>query len=370
MHAFVVGDHEPTAHKVRQVLLREGHDCPAENLHVGEFAADRIAQARPHLIVVTLSPDPDGAVSRIGLLRRAGVRCPIIAVGPSADSRLVIQTLREGAGDYVEETKLAEELATAVRRLRALSTGPDEPARTVALLAPSGGSGSSTLAVNIATVLAEKYKTTLLMDLKLQTGDLAALLDLKATHTLADLCQQASNMDRTLFERSLTKHSSGVHLLAPPRYFADAEAVTPEGVSQALAMAKNIYPFVIVDVDHSFAPEQVQALRQADVILVVLRLDFASLRNTGRTLDFLRQLRIDMDKVRVVVNRYGQSKEVPAAKAEAALGVKIAHFVPEDAATVNRANNNGVPVVRESPSARVSRSLAQLAASVNGRAPR
>ena len=142
MHAFVVGDHEPTAHDVRQVLLREGHDCPAENLHVGEFAADPIAQAKPDLIVVTLSPDPDGAVGRIGLLRKAGVRCPIIAVGPSADSRLVIQTLREGAGDYVEETRLAEGLATAIRRLRALATGP-AGRRTVALLAPSGGSGST-----------------------------------------------------------------------------------------------------------------------------------------------------------------------------------------------------------------------------------
>ena len=60
-----------------------------------------------------------------------------------------------------------------------------------------------------------------------------------------------------------------------------------------------------------------------------------------------------------MVNRYGQPKEVPAAKAEEALGVKIAHYVPEDPKTVNRANNNGVPVVLESPSAKVSRSLTQ-----------
>jgi Flp pilus assembly CpaE family ATPase len=70
------------------------------------------------------------------------------------------------------------------------------------------------------------------------------------------------------------------------------------------------------------------------------------------------------------VNRYGRAQEIPAAKAEEALGLKIAHFVPDDPKSVNRANNNGVPVVRESPSARVSRSLAQLAASVNGRAHR
>ena len=58
---------------------------------------------------------------------------------------------------------------------------------------------------------------------------------------------------------------------------------------------------------------------------------------------------------------------MPAAKAEEALGTKIFHYVPEDPKTVNWANNNGVPMVLESPSAKVSRSVAKLAQSVNGR---
>ena len=52
--------------------------------------------------------------------------------------------------------------------------------------------------------------------------------------------------------------------------------------------------------------------------------------------------------------------------AEEALGLKISHYVPEDAKAVNRANNNGVPVVLDSPTAKVARSLMNLAASVNG----
>jgi MinD-like ATPase involved in chromosome partitioning or flagellar assembly len=48
------------------------------------------------------------------------------------------------------------------------------------------------------------------------------------------------------------------------------------------------------------------------------------------------------------------------------LGVKIAHYIPDDPKTVNRANNNGVPLILEAPSARVSRSVLKLAASVNG----
>src|SRR5262249_55744405 len=133
-----------------------------------------------------------------------------------------------------------------------------------------------------------------------------------------------------------------------------------------LTLARQLFPYVVVDLDHSFREEQVQVLRQADVITLVFRLDFASLRNTRRVLDHLDRLSVDRMRVQLVVNRYGQPKEVPSAKAEEALGVKIAHFIPDDPKTVNRANNNGVPVVLESPSAKVSKLVTRLALSLNG----
>jgi Flp pilus assembly CpaE family ATPase len=66
------------------------------------------------------------------------------------------------------------------------------------------------------------------------------------------------------------------------------------------------------------------------------------------------------EKVHLVVNRYGQAQEVSAAKAEEALGQAIAHYLPEDAKAINRANNHGVSVVIEAPSARFFKSLARL----------
>src|SRR4029453_8879252 len=141
---------------------------------------------------------------------------------------------------------------------------------------------------------------------------------------------------------------------------------TAEGIRQALSLARNLFPYVVMDLDHSFREEQLQAIRQADIILLVLRLDFTCLRNTRRTLEYLEQVGINKQRVRVVVNRYGQAQEVPPAKAEEALGVKIFHYIPEDAKTINRANNNGIPAVLESPSAKVSKSVSKLAASVNG----
>jgi pilus assembly protein CpaE len=366
MQTFIVSDHAPTSQRVRQALLGQGRDCPADHILPMQGAAERLAQTPADLLAIVLPPEPTHALSVLSNLRLLSP-ARLLVVGPASDSKLVLLALRAGAADYIDEGDLEAELPTALGRLSGGLPSQGEPGRTIAVLAPSGGSGSSTVAVNLATVFAGKHGSVLLCDLKLTTGDLASLLDVQPTHTLAELCQNAARMDRIMLERSLVRHRSGVHLLAPPRSFGDVRLVTVEGVRQAMALARTLFPFVVVDMDHSFGDEQLQVLRQADAILLVLRLDFTSLRHAQRTLEYLRDSGIDRGRVRVVVNRYGQPQEVPAAKAEEVLGVKIVHYIPDEPKTVNRANNNGVPVVLESQSAKVSRSLVQLAASLNGK---
>jgi pilus assembly protein CpaE len=367
MQALIVSDHEPISGQVRQALLPAGYEVQVASL-------DRVPGALARdvsLLVVVLSPDPERALKDLGELR-GQTQARVLAIGPTYDPKLMLRALRAGADDFLDELEISSELEAALSRRRRAEQ-PAQPTadlgKVTAVLGSSGGCGASTVAANVATVLARQHKRAGLIDLKLEAGDLAALLDLKPTHTLAELCRNLASMDRIMLERSLVRHASGVHLLAPPRTFADAELVTADGVRQALNLGRMLFPYVVIDLDHSFGPEQLQALRLADVVLVVLRLDFTCLRNTQRALDYLAQLGIGRDRVRVVANRYGQAKEVPAAKAEAALGVKIVHYVPEDPKTVNRANNSGVPVVLESPRAKVSRSLNKLAHSVNGRQP-
>lgn len=366
MQAFLVTDHDSLGAKVRQVLVRHGHDCPAARVTRLDMAATHLAMERPDLIVVVLSPHPERALGVLAELR-AVLPSRVLAVGPVEDPRLIRRAYQMGASDYIDEMDPEPELAAAFERVQGGDTAQAETGHAVAILGPSGGCGASTLAANVATVFAKEHKKALLIDLKLEAGDLAALLDVRPTYTLADLCQNVSRLDRAIFERCLIQHESGVHLLAPPRNISDSRGITAEGVRQALALGRNLFPYVVIDLDHSFREEQLATLRQADVVVLVLRLDFTALRNTQRTLDYLAQIGVSGERVRLVVNRFGQPKEVPAAKAEEALGLKINHFIPDDPKTINRANNNGIPVVLESPTAKVSRSVTQLAQSLNGK---
>jgi pilus assembly protein CpaE len=366
MRFFVASDNETINKKLTEVFHSHGHDCQVSSLLPLDRVAGRLAQSQASILVAVLSPNPEPALA---LLReQCGATLQrVLAVGPVSDPKARLGALREGADQFLDEAELEPELEAILRRFSSQATTPvpTENGRVISVLAPSGGCGSSTLAVNLATALARDSKQSMLIDLNLGAGDLAALLDLKPAHTLADLCRHAARLDRNMFEQSLVRHAGGVALLAPSRSFGDIKQVTDQGVLTTLTLARQLFPYVVVDLDDSFHSEQTQTLRNSDVILLVLRLDFTSLRNTRRTLEHLDQLQISRQRVRIVVNRYGQPQELPAAKAEEALGIKIAHYIPDDPKTINRANNNCIPAVLEAPSAKVSKSVLQLAAQLS-----
>jgi pilus assembly protein CpaE len=367
MPAFIVADQGSIASRIGQVLNFGGHDCPSSHILPFDFAVSRLSRETAiDLLVVALGSDIERGLVVLSQVSRFAPG-KVLAVGPALDSKLVLRALRSGADDYVDSAEMESELESAINRLLDAARGPVEAARLISLLAPNGGSGSSTIAVNLATILAKEYKSVALFDLKLEAGDLAALMDLKPEFTLAEVSRHVQKLDRVMFERSLVKHESGVSLLAAPRHLDDASLVKAEGISQAMTLARSAFPFVVADVDHSYREEQRVILRQSDVILVPFRLDFASLRNVRRALEFMNGLDIDPDKILLVVNRYGQAHEVPYVKAAEALGREISHFVPEDTKTVNRANNHGVPLVIEAPTSKVAKSFQQLALLVDGR---
>ena len=366
MPAFIVADQGSTASRIRDVLNFGGLDCPSSHVLAVDDAAGRLErEPAVDLVVLALSADPDRGLNLLPTLRRVAGR-KILAVGPAADSKLVLRALRGGAEDYIDTAELETELEGAIHRMTEAARTPTEAGRLIALLGPNGGAGASTLAVNIAAALssAKGAKPVGLLDLKLEAGDLASLLDLKPSYTLADLCQNIARLDRVMFERSLAQHASGIRLLAAPLHLADIARVRPEGITQAVTLARAEFPFVIADVPSTFRDEPKAILRQADLVVVVFRLEFSSLRNVRKTVEALELMDIPAEKIRLVVNRYGQPQEVPFAKAEEALGRKITHYVPEDAKAINRANNHGVPVVIEAASAKVSKSLMQLATSL------
>jgi len=369
MQAYVVSDNAKLAAQVREVLLKERCDCPESHI-VPLAQAAKVAEPA-ELVVVVMSPDPEKAFTTLKtlspLMRKTDKKKHILAVGP-ADAMLILRTIRE-ANAYVDETNLQSGMEQELGNIQTQDKALEKPGKVFAVLAPSGGSGSSMVAANLAVVLAREHKSCALFDLKLGAGVLDALLDIKPTRTLADLCRNKNSMDGQMFDQLLARHpGSGAYLMAAPTAFEDVDCVDPEGIKQALAMARRRYPYVIVDMDRVFTNEQLEVLHSADVILLILRLDFTSLRNCRQTLEHLDKFGVGRQRVKLVFNRHGQLREVSLRSAEDALGMRAFKAIPEDPRTVNKAINNGVPVVVDSPRSTVARAIMEMAKALHDEA--
>jgi pilus assembly protein CpaE len=347
-----------------RAILQDRLNCLPPRLLSFDEAEEALARSRVSMLVVVLSPFADRALQLLRKLR-ARVAGPVLAVGLASDSKLILRALHEGADHYLDESDLETQLDAVLLRLQIKDDATRQPTgQVIAVLGASGGCGTSTLSVNLAGVLAREVGRCALIDLKPGVGDLAALLDVKPTHNLADLCLNAARMDRAMFESALVLHASGVHLLAPPQMYEDIRLVTAAGVNKTLTLARDGYRFTVVDLEDCYHEEQAAVLRQADFILLVLRLDFTSLRSAKRILEYLQQAGISGERVRLVINRFGQAKELPLSQAEEALDRKIAHIVPDDAKTINAANNAGEPAVFRAANTKVAQSIVQLANSL------
>jgi pilus assembly protein CpaE len=117
----------------------------------------------------------------------------------------------------------------------------------------------------------------------------------------------------------------------------------------------------VVDLEHSFVPVTVEALDQADDILLVMTLDIPSLRNTKRALKIFDRIGYPRSKVHLVVNRWGKNIDVELQKVEHHLGEQIVGFVPNDYRKVMESINLGQPLVESDPASKISSEIKRIA---------
>jgi pilus assembly protein CpaE len=221
----------------------------------------------------------------------------------------------------------------------------------VTLLGTKGGTGTTTLAVNIAADIRRfTSRPTIVVDLKAGCGDVAVFLGLRPRFTLLDLIDQLPWMDRAVVPRFVTEHDCGVHVLAAADEFNRPAPRDAEAVEQVLRSLSTLYAFVIVDAGSTLSACSAAALHQADTVLLVANPDVPCLRNLQRLSDAVRLAGVVSERVRIVLNRASDQGMLPVTQIEKVLGRTIDFAVTSDYRTVASAVNTGVPVSSLRPS--------------------
>lgn len=366
MRVVVASANADQREQLRPPLLGAGLECGGPDCVLYSELEARLAHAGADLIVVHIGVEP---ASALPVLEKTAARgaAPVLAVGPSSDPQFVIQALRRGAREYLDEDKLREELPAALAKLRQAGVIQFKVGRTVAVTAVCPGSGVTTVASNLAFALAvANPKQVVLAELATDVPALALALDLQPRHSADELVRDWDRSDAVMVRQSLAEHAAGVQVLAHAPETLTAAPVQPPAMRHLALLLRTLYEWTVLDLGHSAHAAAVEAMQLADAVLVVTRLDVPALRLTRRYLNDLEERGIAREHLRPVANFYGQRKQLAWKQAQDALGLPIVAWLPDDPGLLNQALNQGQPVVQMARGAKLSKCIHQLAKRLNG----
>lgn len=215
----------------------------------------------------------------------------------------------------------------------------------VSFLGTKGGTGTTTLAVNVAADIRRiTGRPTIVVDLKNGPGDVALFLGLRPRHTLLAALDHLAWIDPPALRRFVVEHDCGVHVLAAGDEYGRPGPRDADGVDQMLRALNSLYDFVVLDAGSSLAPPMTSAMQLSDAIMLVANPDVPCLRNLQRIVDAVKAAGVGSERLKIVLNRASEFGVLSTAQIERVLGFTIAHSVNSDYRTVASALNSGVPV--------------------------
>ncbi|MDO8689219.1 MAG: response regulator [Dehalococcoidia bacterium] len=297
----------------------------------------------------------------------------VIAISSMSDSDYLRKAMRAGAREYLAKPIKPKDLARAIqdvmeeeRRRKNLADSGKIRGDVFTVIGPKGGIGKTTIAANLAVSLAvQTQQRVALVDLALQLGDVAMMLDIVPERTIADMANFARVLEPEVLENFLSPHSSGVKVLAA------ATDVDPKGLPSAPLVGQTVdtlarsYDYVVIDGDCLLTPVLWAALELTTLILLVTSPDTSSLKNTRVFLEVLRSQGYTDDKIKLFINYPYQQNGISTGELNKILNYPIFWKVPHDA-VCHECGNQGQPFVQARPKAKISQNVLQLARTISG----
>jgi pilus assembly protein CpaE len=304
---------------------------------------------------------------------------PILAVAHSRDVEERVSLLEAGADDVLARPIDQRELEALVEALllRAPasplttagrpSTAPrpqESPGRVIAFASAKGGSGTTTLAVNTAFILAEMAPGNVaIADFDMYHGQVSTHLDLYPRSSTAALArEERDNLTPEIFQESGREHAGGLTVFGGPYRADDAEDISGHQLHGLVDQMRGLYGTLVVDAGSVIDLRALAVIESADVVALVLAPDIPSLRLLHASLQVMSENGSATDRAIFVVNDVYPKVMITGDQIEEHLGVKVGARVPYDSENFVKSVNEGQPLVnvaRRSASAAALRKLAE-----------
>ncbi|MFJ6982104.1 MULTISPECIES: CpaE family protein [unclassified Streptomyces] len=310
-----------------------------DSTHLVDTLARLAAESVDELPEVVVVHERIGPVPALELVREVALRFPavgVILVTTDASPGLFAAAMDAGARGLVALPLSYEELAHRVHAVAQWSTGvrrhlghgaevfTGAGGTLVTVSGAKGGVGTTLLAVQLALAAQASGRPTALVDLDLQSGDIASFLDVQFRRSVVDLAAITDLSPRVLAE-AVFRHDSGVALLLAPGEGERGEEVTDRAARQIIAALRSRYEVVVVDCGSQLGGAGAAVVELADTALLVTTPDVVAVRGAKRVVRMWDRLQIrKAEETTVVVNRHSRATEIQPGLVQKITGTAVA----------------------------------------------
>ncbi|ROH85403.1 CobQ/CobB/MinD/ParA nucleotide binding domain-containing protein [Pseudomethylobacillus aquaticus] len=316
-----------------------------------------------------------GAVSQTEMqaLQALGLQFPradLMLLAMDESPGFLLQAMRAGVREILSFPLDTAALTAALdRSATKYGVKVSHHGKVLSFIAAKGGSGTTFITTNLAWLLAASGHKVLLIDLNRPFGDAVLYVsDRQPTVTLADVCAQIERMDAGFLQSSLVDVAPSLGILAACHDVSAAADITPDQVGRIVQLACQHYDYVLLDTGRDIDAVSLRALDMADQVFPVLQLSLPALHDGQRLLTLFRSLDYTPKKVQLLINRYSKNGKLGLELAEQTLGARAVQILPDGAAVVSDAIDQGLPVEKSAPQSTIAKALRQLAQDISGSA--
>jgi len=320
------------------------------------------------VIILELDTDQDQALDLVEQVC-GNSQATVMVYSASSDSDLLVRCMRAGAREFLPLPIIPSTLAQALVRASARRPALRQPPRKsvgklLVFTGAKGGTGVTTIAGNFAVSLAkESSQSTLLIDLGIPLGDAALDLGINAQFSTVNALQETNRLDSNFFAKLLTKHSSGLSVLAGPDKYTPIHPAD-EAVERLLTIARQDFDNVVVDAGSSIGPTCAKLFETATTVYLVTQISITELRNSNRLIAGL--FAGSGSRLEIVLNRFSpRSTGIDEEHITKALTKPASWKIPSDYLAVKQSQNTATPLaLGDTPISRVILQMAQAAAGI------
>ncbi|MDT3699082.1 MAG: response regulator [Thermincola sp.] len=370
---LIVDDITETRENIKRLLYFEKDMMVVGEASDGNEAIRQTQKLSPDIVLMDVNmPTLDG----ITATQEISLKYPktaIIIMSVQGEQEYLKKAMVAGAREYMVKPFGTDELVDTIRRVcefekrrRINLTEPSvvkelqRDPQIITVFSTKGGVGKTSIATNLAVSLAEETrKKVVIMDLDLQFGDVAVMLNIIPKRTITEIIQDINQMDTDLLENYLISHPTGVKVLPSPTRPEYAELITGAHVEKILGVLKQSYDYIVIDTPHIFHDTTLMAMDLCHQILLVVSLDLPTIKNVKLGLEVLDSLHLK-GKVKLILNRSANDMGIKHEDMEENLKMKIASHIPSDGRTVVSSVNKGDPFVMTHPGTKISESIREL----------